>query len=118
MRINLVRDILKQKQQLSPKELQVAAFLSYLTEPMGQSSILLHCGIDAKSSKPFSGAVAKWTKAADCKSAIPGSNPGGASSFLLFAAANSAFVARLSTAALLCAGSFCAAAFVQAIGHR
>ena len=26
-----------------------------------------------------SGAVAKWTKAADCKSAIPGSNPGGAS---------------------------------------
>ena len=38
-----------------------------------------------------SGAVAKWTKAADCKSAIPGSNPGGASHGSRFVAVTSVF---------------------------
>ena len=30
----------------------------------------------------MNGGMAKWTKAADCKSVIPGSNPGAASKFM------------------------------------
>ena len=46
----------------------------------GLSSLRVAAADNGGASTATVGPLAKWPKAADCKSAIPGSNPGGASS--------------------------------------